>query len=197
MVVGFIINTRQMMISFLVPTPKSSTIKAYSVHRRLGLEIMYSKGCLANGWDAGRAFLHRGESNGGASLCVCTLHARGGACHDHEGHHLKYRNLRKTSRPRAKVIRKLKVQNLKTRTSGHQMRPPRGVQPWSNRLGCSRGGASPVEFPDRGNRELDKRGILMDFVGGANQLDHAGAQGGGGCLWRFPDPSMPPLASDQ
>ena len=27
---------------------------------------MYSKGCLATGWDAGQALLHKGESNGGA-----------------------------------------------------------------------------------------------------------------------------------
>ena len=72
----------------------------------------------------------------GARPCVyCTLHAGGGACHYHKGHHhLKGRNLRKTYRPRVKVIQKLRVQNPKTCNSGHQMCPPRGVQPWSNRL---------------------------------------------------------------
>ena len=49
---------------FGILTLKSSAIKANSVHRRLSLEIMYSKGCLATGCDAGKAFLHRGESNG-------------------------------------------------------------------------------------------------------------------------------------
>ena len=57
-------------------TLKSSAIKANSVHRRLGLEIMYSKGCLATGCDAGKAFLHRVESNGGASLCVLYIPCR-------------------------------------------------------------------------------------------------------------------------
>ena len=58
------------------------------------------------------------------------------------------------------------MQNLKTRTSGHQMCPPGGTLLWSTatqkmwaRLACSRGGASPVEFPDRGPRELDKHGL--------------------------------------
>ena len=54
---------------FLILTLKSSAIKANSVHRRLGLEIMYSKGCLATGCDAGKAFLHKAESNGGAPVC--------------------------------------------------------------------------------------------------------------------------------
>ena len=36
---------------------------------------------------------------------------------------------------------------------------------------------SPVEFLDRGPHELDKRGVLMDSVGGASQLDHARAWG--------------------
>ena len=47
------------------------------MHRRLGLEIMYSKGCLATGCDAGKAFLHKGESNVGAPQCVlvCTIHS--------------------------------------------------------------------------------------------------------------------------
>ena len=49
---------------------KKFTIKADSVHRRLGLEIMYNKGCLATRCDAGKAFLHKGKSNGGAPLCV-------------------------------------------------------------------------------------------------------------------------------
>ena len=40
------------------------------MHKRLGLEIMYCKGCLAIGCDAGQAFLHRGESNGGAPVCT-------------------------------------------------------------------------------------------------------------------------------
>ena len=72
-------------IFFGVRTLKSSAIKANSAHRRLGLEVMYSKGCLATGYDAGKAILHKGESNGGAPLCVlrvyCIFHAGGGACH--------------------------------------------------------------------------------------------------------------------
>ena len=35
---------------------------------------MYNKGRLATRWDAGQAFLHRGESNGGAYL-VCIVHS--------------------------------------------------------------------------------------------------------------------------
>ena len=35
---------------------------------------MYSKGCLATGWDADQAFLHQGESNGGA-YPVCIVHS--------------------------------------------------------------------------------------------------------------------------
>ena len=62
-------------ILFLCLTLKSSAIKANSVHRRLGLEIMYSKGCLATACDAGKAFLHKRESNGGVPLCVlCVLY---------------------------------------------------------------------------------------------------------------------------
>ena len=34
-----------------------------------------------------------------------------------------------------------------------------------------------MEFPDRGPREWDKRGVFMDFVRRACQLDHAGARG--------------------
>ena len=34
-------------------------------------------------------------------------------------------------------------------------------------------GGSPVEFPDWGPRELDKRGILMVSVGGTGQLDNS------------------------
>ena len=34
-----------------------------------------------------------------------------------------------------------------------------------------------MEFPNRGSRALDKRGVLMDCVRGAGQLDHAGALG--------------------
>ena len=59
------------------------------------------------------------------------------------------------------------MQNLKTRTSGHQMRPLGGVLPWSidtqkiwARLGCFRG--------DRGPRELDNQGVLVDFVRAAS-----------------------------
>ena len=40
------------------------------MHRRPGLEVMYSKGCLATGYDAGKAIIHKGEYNGGAPLCV-------------------------------------------------------------------------------------------------------------------------------
>ena len=39
------------------------------------------------------------------------------------------------------------------------------------------GGVSPPELPDRGPRELDKWGVLMDSVKGASQLDHTGARG--------------------
>ena len=35
---------------------------------------MYSTGCLATGWDAGQAFLHKGESNGG-TYPVCAVHS--------------------------------------------------------------------------------------------------------------------------
>ena len=35
---------------------------------------MYGKGCSATGWDGGRAFLHKGESNGGA-YPNCTVHS--------------------------------------------------------------------------------------------------------------------------
>ena len=57
--------------NFLSVLPqKSSAIKADSVHGQLGLEIMYSKGCLATVCDAIQAFLHKRESNGGAPLCV-------------------------------------------------------------------------------------------------------------------------------
>ena len=30
-----------------------------------------------------------------------------------------------------------------------------------------------MEFLDRGTREVNKQGVLMDSVGGASQLDHA------------------------
>ena len=40
-----------------------------------------------------------------------------------------------------------------------------------------KGGVSPAELPDRGPRELDKRGVLVDSIRGANQLEHTRAQG--------------------
>ena len=44
-----------------------------------------------------------------------------------------------------------------------------------------------MEFPDRGPRELDKRGVLMGSVGGTSQLDHVLTLGlWGSCLWCFP-----------
>ena len=58
---------------FFFLTLNSSAIKADSVHRRLGLESMYSKGCLATGWDVGQALLHKGESSGG-TYPICTVH---------------------------------------------------------------------------------------------------------------------------
>ena len=65
--------------------------------------------------------------------------------------------------------------NLKTCKIGASDASSRGLPPWSTetqklwaRLDCSRGGTSPVEFPDRGPRELDKQGVLMDSLGGAS-----------------------------
>ena len=58
--------------------------------------------------------------------------------------------------------------------------PSRGEYPRGIRLdttGYDSSGGSPMEFPDRGSRELDKRGVLMGSVGGAGQLDHARALG--------------------
>ena len=46
------------------------------MHRRLGLEVLYSKGCLATGYDTGKAILHKEESNGGVSLCVLHIRCR-------------------------------------------------------------------------------------------------------------------------
>ena len=69
----------------------------------------------------------------------------------------------------------LRMQNLKTRTSGHQMCPPRGAAVANSHLenvgrtGLSQRGGAPAELLDRGPRELDKRGVLMDLVRGANQ----------------------------
>ena len=140
---------------------------------------MYSKGGLATRCDAGHAFLHRGESQ----VCVyCTLHAGGGACHDHEGHHLQYRNLRKTYRPRVKEV------------SSSECRIQRLIHPGIRCVlhgECCRG-QPPLKIcgPDwavpEGERhqwrsliprELDKSGVFMDSLRGASQLDHAVAQG--------------------
>ena len=75
LVVGFLsFMTGDPIFFFGVLTLNSSAIKAYSVHRRLGLGSMYSKGCLATGWDAGQAFLHKGDPNGGA-YPNCTVHS--------------------------------------------------------------------------------------------------------------------------
>ena len=73
-------------IFFFVPTLVSSAIKADSVLRQQWPRGMYSKVSLATGLDAGEAVLHRGRAQWGRRTCMyCTLHAGGGACHDHIG----------------------------------------------------------------------------------------------------------------
>ena len=71
---------------FFVPTLVSSAIKADIVLRQQWPRGKYSKVILTNGWDAGKAVLHRGRAQWGRMTCMyCTLHASGGACHDHRG----------------------------------------------------------------------------------------------------------------
>ena len=71
---------------FFLPTLVSSAIKADSVLRQQRPRGMYSKVSLTNGWDAGKAVLQRGRAQWGRRTCMyCTLHAGGGACHDHRG----------------------------------------------------------------------------------------------------------------
>ena len=71
---------------FPLPTLVTSAIKADSVLRQQRPRGMYSKVSLTNGWDAGKAVLHRGRAQWGRRTCMyCTLHAGGGACHDHRG----------------------------------------------------------------------------------------------------------------
>ena len=74
------------LMLFFVPTLVSSAIKADSVLRQQWPRGMYSKVSLATGLDAGEAVLHRGRAQWGRRTCMyCTLHASGGACHDHRG----------------------------------------------------------------------------------------------------------------
>ena len=69
-----------------VPTPVSSAIKADSVLRLHWPRGLYRKVILATGLDAGEAVLHRGRAQWGRRTCMyCTLHAGGGAYHDHRG----------------------------------------------------------------------------------------------------------------
>ena len=71
---------------FSLPTLVSSAIKADSVLRQQRPRGMYSKVSLTIGWGAGKAVLHRGRAQWGRRTCMyCTLHAGGGACHDHRG----------------------------------------------------------------------------------------------------------------
>ena len=101
---------------FLVLTLNSSAIKADSVQRWLGLGSMYSKGCLATRWDAGQAFLHEGESNGG-TYPDCTVHSMqevGPATTTK----VNTCNVRTYGTCRSGENRKLRVQNLQTHTFG-------------------------------------------------------------------------------
>ena len=71
---------------FFVPALVSSAIKANSVLRQQWPRGMYSKVSLATRLDAGEGVLHRGRAQWGRRTCMyCTLHAGGGACHDHRG----------------------------------------------------------------------------------------------------------------
>ena len=112
---------------FLVLTLNSLAIKADSVHRRLGLGSMYSKGCLATGWDAGQTFLHKGESNGGA-YPDCTVHSMQ-EVEPATTTKVNTCNVGTDGTCMSRENRKLRVQNLQTHPSV---------------------GGSPVEFPDWG-----------------------------------------------
>ena len=117
---------------FFVPTLVSSAIKADGVLKQQWPRGMYSKVSLATGLDAGEAALQRGRAQWGCrTYMYCTLHAGGGACHDHRGSTpRKTAKLRLHQNPRATnhqelTIRTYKgplVQNRKTHTPGWKVK---------------------------------------------------------------------------
>ena len=72
-------DVRPGLFFFFFPTLVSSAIKADSVLRQQRPRGMYSKVSLTNGWDAGKAVLHRGRAQWGRRTCMyCKLDAGGG-----------------------------------------------------------------------------------------------------------------------
>ena len=110
----------------------SSAIKADSVLRQQWPRGMYSKVSLATGLDAGEAVLHRGRAQRGRRTCMyCTLHAGGGACHDHRGSTPRktaklrlHQNQRATNHQELTIrtYRGPLVQNRKTHTPGWKVK---------------------------------------------------------------------------
>ena len=117
---------------FFVPTLVSSAIKADSVLRQQWPRGMYSKVSLATWLDAGEAVLHRGRAQWGHKTCMyCTLHAGGGACHDHRGStprktaKLRLHQNQRATNHQERTIRTYRgplVQNRKTHTPGWKVR---------------------------------------------------------------------------
>ena len=110
----------------------SSAIKADSVLRQQWPRGMYSKVSLATGLDAGEAVLHRGRAQWGHRTCMyCTLHAGGGACHNHRGSTPRktaklrlHQNQRATNHQELTIrtYRGPLVQNRKTHTPGWKVK---------------------------------------------------------------------------
>ena len=164
---------------FFVPTLVSSAIKTDTVLRQQWPRRMYSNVSLGTGLDAGEAVLHRGRAQWGRRTCMyCTLHAGGGACHDHRGSTPRktvklrlHQNQRATNHQELTIrtYRGPLVQNRKTHTPG-----------WKVKLHTEESGtgaASEAYLPNGGPSELGEREVSAFSVGRPCKLDSSRAGG--------------------
>ena len=176
----------ELPILFFVPTLVGSAIKADSVLRQQWPRGMYSKVSLASGLHAGEAVLHRGRAQWGRRTCMyCTLHAGGGACHDHRGSTpRKTAKLRLHQNQRApnhqeltiRTYRGPLVQNRKTHTLGWKVKPAESLRR-VHTAEAGTGAASEAYLPNGGPSELGEREVSAFSVGRPCKLDNSRAGG--------------------
>ena len=171
---------------FFVPTLVSLAIKADSVLRQQWPRGMYGKVSLATGLDAGEAVLDRGRAQSGRRTCMyCTLHAGGGACHDHRGSTPRksaklrlHQNQRATNHQELTIrtYRGPLVQNRKTHTPGWKVKQAESLRP-VHTAESGTGAASEAYLPNGGPSELGEREVSAFSVGRPCKLVSSGAWG--------------------
>ena len=170
----FLVASRWLLVFFFVPTLVRSAIKADSVLRQQWPRGMYSKVSLATGLDAGEAVLHRGRAQWGRRTCMyCTLHAGGGACHDHRGSTPRktaklrlHQNQRATNHQELTIrtYRGPLVQNRKTHTPGWKVKQAESLRR-VHTAESGTGAASEAYLPNGGPGELGEREVSAFSVG--------------------------------